>query len=220
MAGLGKSTPPPNRSPPQTSDIERSDSVEEYMPRDDAELLARAGWGDQSAFATLYNAYETDLYRFVVYLADGPDTAEELFQDTWLRVVRHLGKKPVVKFKPWLFTIAMNLYRDELRKRKIRRLFMGAGAGDAPYGGGGSDGPPAMERHREPAAEGIVVRDALDKAMKKLTPLQRATFVLVHVEGFKIREAAQIIGKPEGSIKSTLHRALKTLRAELKEFRP
>jgi RNA polymerase sigma factor (sigma-70 family) len=55
--------------------------------------------------------------------------------------------------------------------------------------------------------------------MRKLTHQQRTTFVLVYVQGFKIREAGQILGKPEGTIKSTLYRALELLRGELKEFR-
>lgn len=189
------------------------------MPRDDAELLARAGRGDQSAFAALYNEYEADLYRFALYLADGPDAAEELFQETWFRVVKHLGKNPVTNFKQWLFTIATNLYRDELRKRKVRRLVAGSETSEDRYGGTGADEPPPAAPHSRPVAEGFALREALNKAMKKLTYRQRTTFVLVYVEGFKIREAGDILGKPEGTVKSTLYRALEVLRGELEEFR-
>jgi RNA polymerase sigma-70 factor (ECF subfamily) len=191
--------------------------VEERMSRDDAELLARAGRGDQAAFTALYDAYETDLYRFVLYLADGPDTAEELFQETWFRVVRNLGKNPVVNFKQWLFTIAANLYRDELRKRKVRRLFMGKEINQDRLSG--VESFPSVI-HVRPEAEGIAIRDALDKAMKKLTRRQRTVFALVYVEGFKLREVGEILGKPEGTVKSTLHRALELLRVDLKEFYP
>ena len=189
------------------------------MPRDDAELLARAGRGDQSTFATLYNEYEADLYRFALYLADGPDAAEELFQETWFRVVKHLGKKPVTNFKQWLFTIATNLYRDELRKRKVRRLVVGSETSEDRYGGTRAGDQPPVTPQMRPAAEGFAVREALNKAMNKLTYRQRTTFVLVYVEGFKIREAGEILGKPEGTVKSTLYRALEILRNELKEFR-
>jgi RNA polymerase sigma-70 factor (ECF subfamily) len=188
------------------------------MPRDDAELLARAGRGDQSAFATLYNDYEADLYRFVLYLADGPDEAEELFQETWFRVVKHLGKKPVTNFKQWLFTIATNYYRDELRKRKVRRLVMGSETTEDRYGGAAAEPTPAIPQTR-PEANGFALREALKKAMDKLTHRQRAAFVLVYVEGFKIREAGEILGKPEGTVKSTLYRALEIMRGELREFR-
>ena len=55
--------------------------------------------------------------------------------------------------------------------------------------------------------------------MSKLTERQRTAFLLVYVEGFKIREAGEILGKPEGTIKSTLYRAVETMRVELKEFK-
>lgn len=188
------------------------------MPRDEAQLLAEASRGDQSAFTALYHMYESDLYRFVCYLAGGPETAEELFQETWLRVVRHLGRKPVISFKKWLFTIATNLYRDELRKRRVRRLFLGRTPVDEPAvettppKPAGIPGTPAGE-------EGYAVREALAKAMDKLTPGQREVFVLAHVEGFRLQEVAELLGRPEGTVKSTLHRAVLTLRRELGEFR-
>jgi RNA polymerase sigma-70 factor (ECF subfamily) len=189
------------------------------MPRDDAELLARAGRGDQSAFATLYNEYQADLYRFALYLADGPDAAAELFQETWFRVVKHLGQQRVTNFKQWLFTIATNLYRDELRKRKVRKVVVGSETSEDRYGGTAAGTvPPAIAR-TPPAADGFDLRDALKKAMRKLTHRQRTAFVLVYVQGFKIREAGEILGKPEGTVKSTLYRALETLRVELKEYR-
>lgn len=189
------------------------------MPRDDAELLAKASRGDQSAFATLYHRYETDLFRFAIHLADGPDAAEELFQETWFRVVRHLGKKPVANFKSWLFAIAANLYRDELRRRKVRRLILGREAVSEDRGDTTAQRAPTVVPGVRPAAEGFVVREALQRAMEKLTHRQRTVFVLTYVEGFKIREVCEVLGKAEGTVKSTLHRALVILRGELKDFR-
>jgi RNA polymerase sigma-70 factor (ECF subfamily) len=174
------------------------------MPRDDAELLARAGRGDPKAYAELYNKYESDLYRFALYLSGGPDVAEELYQETWFRVVKNLGNKPVANFKRWLFTIAANLHRDELRKRKVRRQYADEKTGTP---------------HSRPAADSIAIRKELHAAMEKLTEQQRSAFVLVYVQGFKIREAGEILDKPEGTVKSTLYRALELLRAELRELR-
>jgi RNA polymerase sigma-70 factor (ECF subfamily) len=189
------------------------------MPRDEAELLAEASRGDESAFTALYHMYHSDLYRFASYLADGPEVAEELYQETWLRVVRYLGRKPVVNFRKWLFVIATNLYRDELRKRRVRRLILGRAAVEEDYGDPG-DTPGGVTVPAVPSgADRFTVREALGEAMKKLTPRQREVFVIVHVEGFKISEAAEIVGRPEGTVKSTLHRAVKTLRREMRPFR-
>jgi RNA polymerase sigma-70 factor (ECF subfamily) len=189
------------------------------MTRDDAELLAGASRGDHSAFAALYKRYEADLYRFVHYLADGPDTAEELFQETWLRVVRHMGKKRVTDFKKWIFAIATNIYRDELRKRKVRRVFLGREPIEGDYGAVGTEGRRYVVPGVQPAAEDYAIREALVKAMKKLTSRQRAVFVLTQIEEFKMREVAEMLGKSEGTVKSTLHRAVSILRDALGEFR-
>jgi len=187
------------------------------MARDDADLLTLASQGDQAAFARLYNKYETDLYRFVFYLAGEPDTAEELFQDTWIRAVKHMGKTRITNFKSWLFKVAVNLYRDELRRRKVRRLFLGRMPVEEDYDKTES-GPVAVPQTPS-KADDFSIREGISKAMKKLSPKQKTVFVLTYIEGFKIREVSEMLGKAEGTIKCTLHRALTILRGELEEFR-
>jgi RNA polymerase sigma-70 factor (ECF subfamily) len=189
------------------------------MSRDEAELLAKAGRGDQTAFTMIYQRYESDLYRFTAYLAHSPDVAEELFQETWFRVVKNLGKKPVASFKKWIFAIATNLYRDELRKRKVSRLVLGRTIIEEEYGDTRDEHEPVVVPETAPTSESFAIREALTKAMRKLTPRQRTVFVLTYIEGFKIREASEILGKAEGTVKSTLYRALEILRAELKDIR-
>jgi RNA polymerase sigma-70 factor (ECF subfamily) len=192
------------------------DAVEDQMPLKDAELLAKASLGDQSAFGVLYNRYQADLYRFVSYLAGDSDMAEELFQETWFRAAKNAGKKPVDNFKRWLFRIAVNFHRDELRKQKVRRLVLGnRQTGRLPgHPAGGLEVAAAAHE-----TEGFEIRDAIVRAMDGLTHRQRAVFVLTYVEGFKIREVGEMLGKAEGTIKSTLHRALVILREKLEEFR-
>ena len=179
------------------------------MPLSDAELLAKASLGDRSAFGVLYDRYHADLYRFVLYLAGDSDMAEEIFQETWFRAAKSAGKKPIDSFKRWLFRIAVNFHRDELRKQKVRRLFLGDGQ--------------SQERSESAASpretEGFEIREAILRAMDDLTPRQRAVFVLTYVEGFKVREVCEMLGKAEGTVKSTLHRALVVLREKLEDFR-
>jgi RNA polymerase sigma-70 factor (ECF subfamily) len=189
------------------------------MPRHDAELLAQASRGDHAAFATLYRKYERDLYRFAFYLAGEPDAADELFQETWLRVVKHLGRKQVEDFKKWVFTIATNLFRDELRKRKVRRLVLGRESVEEVHGDPDEEQRPVAIAEVPADADGYAIREALAKAMKKLTDKQRTVFALMYIEGFKIHEVGEMLRKPEGTIKSTLHRTLVILRSEMKEFR-
>ena len=77
---------------------------------------------------------------------------------------------------------------------------------------------PAVQ-YVSPAADQFAVREALTKAMKTLSHKQRTIFVLTYVEGYKIREVSEMLGKAEGTVKSTLHRAVLILREELKDFR-
>jgi RNA polymerase sigma-70 factor, ECF subfamily len=179
------------------------------MPPADRDLLAQAGQGDQSAFTTLYENNEADLYRFACYLAGTPERADDLFQDTWLKIVGHAGRQQIDDFRRWAFTIMVNLNRDRLRKQKIRRLVMTI--------------LPAPSEHDEKTsgestAENFIVRDALMAALDRLSDKQRTIFVLTYLEGFKIREVSQMIGKAEGTVKSTLSHALTKLRVELKRL--
>ncbi len=182
----------------------------------EGDLLAKAGRGDQSVLTALYEQYQADLYRFACYLAGSTDLADDLFQDTWLKIVRYAGVQRIDDFKKWAFTIMANLYRDELRKRKIRRLVMSI----LPIASDHhevSQNEAAVVPRSAPTAEDFIARDQLMAAMDGLSQRQRTVFVLTYLEGFKAREVSEMIGKAEGTVKSTLSQALTKMRAELKE---
>jgi len=175
------------------------------MPQGEDELVEHAGNGNNAAFEKLYYLYEKPLFRFVVYLSGQQYLAEELFQETWLRAAKHFrNKKQVSSFKSWLFTIAVNLYRDELRKSKIRRFFLGDEEPEPRFQNNFTD---------------FEIRDELNEAIQSLSEKQRTVFILFYVEGMKISEVSQIVGRTEGTIKATLHQTIKKLRKELKEFK-
>lgn len=174
------------------------------MPQGEDELVKQAENGNQAAFEKLYHLYEKPLFRFVVYLAGQQYLAEELFQETWLRVAKNLGKTQVTHFKSWVFRIAANLYRDELRKIKIRRFFLGDGA---------------LEQVYQNNFEGFEIREELNTAIQSLSLKQRTIFLLFYVEGMKISEVSEIVGRAEGTIKATLHQTIKKLRKDLKDFK-
>lgn len=180
----------------------------------DGDLLADAGRGDQSAFTTLYEQNEADLYRFACYLAGSPEKADDLFQDTWLKIVRYAGTQRIDNFRKWAFTIMANLYRDDLRKSKIRRLVMSI-LPIASDHGEMSEENSAVTGRTDPEAENFIIRDELARALDRLSDRQRTVFVLTYLEGFKIREVSEMIGKAEGTVKSTLSHALTKLRADL-----
>ena len=75
-------------------------------------------------FDELYLQYKEAVFSFAFYLTRNQPEAEDLFQETWLRVIKHLPENAEIQdLKPWIFTIVANLYRDLLRKKRIRNIF-------------------------------------------------------------------------------------------------
>ena len=174
-------------------------------------------------FDELYEMYTPHVYRFALALAREPGEAEDLFQETWLRAIRadSSGAGPAgAEIKGWLFAIAANAHKDLLRKRRVRRLFllersrsMAERAADADQGWdvpgrAGDDGTARSD-----------IRLCLQRAMGKLPAKERRVFVLKDIEGLKHEEIARILGIPEATVRTLLHRAIKRLRRELAEFR-
>ena len=177
-----------------------------------------ADTGDQSektraisldAFDELYETHHHSVFRFAYYLTRSRDEAEELFQETWFRVVKALEKtKDIRDFQAWAFTITANTHRDILRKKRVRRLFHG-------------DASETQYKHRSicsgsetdmnPVELGMAIREAITGLPDK----QRRVFVLKEIEGFKHHEIGVILNIPTGTVKSLLHRAVKHLLLQL-----
>lgn len=177
-----------------------------------------------TSFDELYDMHRSDVYRFACALTGDAGDAEDLFQETWLRAVRADppggeagGRDP----KAWLFTVAANAHRDLLRKRRVRRLFLlertrGMDAGSA-------DADPGWDVPGHPGRDGAVrsdVRLCLRRALARLPGRERRVFVLKDVEGFKHGEIGRMLGIPEATVRTLLHRAVGRLRKELAEFGP
>ena len=190
------------------------------MPQTDGELVLKIRQGDQFAFDQLFAKYQTAVYRFVRYLTQNRNEADDLFQETWLRVVKYLPCTPEIKdFKAWVFRIATNRHRDELRKRRIRRPFQSLKPLDSSVDGDDQDFqnqgviPTTLDK-----TDKVDLGPAINRAISRLPIKQRRVFVLKEIEGFKHREIAEMLGLPVGTIKSLLHRAIKKLQKELSEF--
>ena len=166
---------------------------------------------DAAAFDANFRKYETALFRYVCYLA-GSD-AEDIYQETWLRVARHLSRgKSVRNFKSFLFTTATNIFRDELRKNKVRHFFLGPSLNDAT-----SDESIRISPQATPDHTGF--DEALRQSLETLTPKQRTMFCLCYIEGFKIREISRIMQCAQGTVKATIFKAVRKIRRDLSEYK-
>ncbi len=188
----------------------------EHNQPDDVRLAAS---GDEAAWARLVGEYAPRVYALLHSRCRDADLAEEITQAVFASVAEKL---PVYneqgKFGPWVFQIAMNRWRDELRRRQRQRT---AAAGDAldrlPGGGGrtgggtsagGGAGEPADYRSQDPAAAA-----ALDRALAQLSEADRDVIDLRHVGGLSFKQMADALGEPVGTLLARHHRALAKLRA-------
>jgi RNA polymerase sigma-70 factor, ECF subfamily len=179
----------------------------------DEALLSEFMKGSDACFIQLMQRYEKKLYSFLFrYLGDA-HRAEDLFQETFLQVLRKCRSfDPKRSFRPWLFTIAANLARDELRKKKRHRtvLFEGSQRHDEEgqnlaelIEGGWSDPLKMMEKDEQ--------EERLRKALDQLSEEHQAALILFHFQDLKYKEIADILGIPLGTVKSRIFNATKQL---------
>ncbi|MGI6366249.1 MAG: RNA polymerase sigma factor [Bacillota bacterium] len=156
-------------------------------------IVLRCQAGELGLFEELYEMYRTDLYRFCVFLAGDPEAAGDIFQDTWVRAIKNIGRyDPQREFRKWLFAIAVNLQRD--RWRRLKRwtpLFQGL--------------HPAQDPGPEEITQTRLERDLLYDCLAALPDKQRIPIVLHYIEGFSLEEVAGLLTLPVGTVKSRLH---------------
>ena len=176
----------------------------------------------QEEFDDLYQEYRSAVYSFACYLTQNLGEAEDLFQDTWLRVVHHLPKKvEESSAKAWIFTITANLHKDALRKKRIRRAFFLQKASRSVPDEDGSAFLFGSSIPRETnGANRVDMKRDITQAMKQLPEQQRGIFALREIEGLKYSEISEIYGIPVGTVKSLMFRAVRRLRRELSAYNP
>lgn len=174
------------------------------------------------AFDALFEAHRDAVFRLACALTDNARDAEDLFQETWLRAVRARSAGPSPDgARAWLAAIAINAHRDGLRRKRVRRLFflerarsMAAAEADADAGwdaGRFAGGDVAARAD---------LRLCLRRALAALPPRQRRVFVLKDIEGYKHEEIGRMLGLPEATVRTLLHRATKRLQKDLAAFGP
>ncbi|MBK8913383.1 MAG: sigma-70 family RNA polymerase sigma factor [Phycisphaerales bacterium] len=180
-------------------------------------LLADARARRPEAIDRLYRLFAPRVYGFLVRLLPSRDTADDLLQETFLRVVRtidayvHDGR-----FEAWIFRIAANRARDHLRQRRRRGTVAPLDLTDA-------DDAPAHEPPADPQARSAL--DALiggeqvqqlERAFAELPAMDREILSLRHHAELSFREIAELLEVPLGTALARAHRALRRLRSALR----
>lgn len=174
-------------------------------PGDETKLIRRAQQGDPAAFAEIYDRHQPAVYRYIYYRVRDTATAEDLTGEVFVRLVEKIDAftyrgRPVLA---WLYTIARNLVTDH--RRQAARATM------LPL----EEQLVAKDDDVERAAEHGLTQRRLAAALVRLTQDQRQVILLKFVEGLNNNEAARVLDKPVGAVKSLQHRALAALRRVL-----
>lgn len=170
------------------------------MREPESVVIEAAANGDRRAIAEIVHLYQVPLWRFLRRLVLDADVAEDLTQDTFLRVFTHLGDfRHQSKLSTWIFQVARNLAIDHLRRRDRRPRLAGQEAPD----------------RADPSTIGEM--SEINAALGALDENHREALLLVEVVGLTYVEAGIVLGVPAGTVKSRVHHARGALRAWLNE---
>ena len=166
--------------------------------------VARVRAGDVEAFAAIVRRWQTPLVNLAYRFCGDRGRAEELAQEAFLRAYRNLeGFRGDSAFSTWLFALATNLYRTELRRIPQRTIAL-------------EDAPEPRDPYSMSEAHELRDRDlAVRRAVLALPAKYREAMLLFYFHEMDVPAAARSLGLPEGTVKARLHRGRELLRAKL-----
>ena len=160
----------------------------------DPDVIRAAANGDTAAFEELVRGYQSQVWRFLRHLLGDAALAEDITQETFLRVYRKLDTfRYRSKFSTWVFRVARNAGVDALRSRQRGERLLTV----------------VEPRSQEPPSGELRVE--IEAALQSLTPKLREAFVLIEALGLSYREAGRALGVPEGTVKSRVFHARERL---------
>jgi RNA polymerase sigma-70 factor (ECF subfamily) len=191
-----------------SSDSVRALEREKLHELDDAHVVARHLAGDPQGFGTLVDRYQTRLLNFINRTIGDRERAEDLVQEVFIRVYRHIHRfDQTKKFSTWINTIASNLAKNELRNRSRNPLVLF----QTIKKNWDADHRPLQFEDTTARPDDLYrkryLKDAVEQCVAQLPEHHRAVFVLRELEGKSYHEIAEITGCNLGTVKSRLNRA-------------
>ena len=184
-----------------------------YAPRmghtpDDSALMLRYKDGDIAAFEVLYQRNTDRLYRYLLRLCRQHDTAEDIFQEVWSKIIKSRASyRPTAKFSTFLYRVAHNCFIDYTRRNKRHAR--------------NTELVPEMHSHPgeqpETSTERSLAKERLHVALMDLPLEQRDAFLLHEEAGLTVEQIAQVTGSNRETAKSRLRYAINKLRAAIDE---
>jgi len=175
---------------------------------EDSALMLRYVDGDTTAFETLYRRHNDGLYRYLLRLSRHPETAEDVFQEVWGKIIKaRANYRPTAKFTTFLYRVAHNCFIDHVRRNKRHthaQIFE-------------PENQPDPSEQPEALTERSLARRRLNAALLDIPDEQRDVFLLHEEAGLNLDEIASITDTNRETTKSRLRYAVKKLRAAIDE---
>jgi len=182
-----------------------------YNQYSDQDLVIFISKGNEAAFDELYNRYAEQLYRFFYkMLYQDEELAADFCQTLFMKVFDKADSfNPTLKFSTWLYSIASNMCKNEYRRHSRSKPMIYLA------------GKPKKSDPKAPQnIDKEIFNTHLQSAINKLDEKHRFCFILRYQEEKTIAEISEVLGIPQGTVKSRLHNTLKRLAEQLHPFNP
>ena len=182
----------------------------------DEELILEFQNGNEHAYLELVDRYKDKLINFIFHYVGDRDLAEDIVQDALVKLYTHKHYyKNIAKFSTWMYTIAGNLAKTELRKKKTRKVtnLSQIGPEDKDYE------LPSVEPDTDKIAQSEYVEKRIQKAINKLPLHFKTVTILRDIQELSYEEISTILEIPIGTIKSRINRGRIQLAQKMKHFK-
>ena len=188
-----------------------------------AELAQRCAAGDAAAWEELARTQHRRIYGICYRFTGSPSDAEDLTQEAFLKMFKNLDSFDPAKggFTTWLTTLTRNLLVDNYRRTRLERA---SDSLDEPLGDEDGNGATKLERledggrSQEQHVAGLELRAQIQEALKQVSPELREAVILRDLEDMDYKDIAEVLGVPQGTVKSRISRGRSELARLLKRI--
>jgi len=183
----------------------------------DEELIAEFQHGNMEAFDLIVGRYKDQLTNFVYRMLGDYDESQDIVQETFIKVYQNRQMyRPVAKFSTWIYTIASNLVKTELRRKERRRWFSISGAGEEEEQK--EFEIPDTAYSPDVSADRVIKDRLIQKALGKIPKQYREAVILRDIQELSYEEISKITGLSMGTVKSRINRGRTQLQKLLKDI--
>lgn len=181
----------------------------------DEELIYQFQQGDTNAFTELVKRYKDPLFNYVSRMLKDSVFAEDIVQETFVRVYKNKDRyQQIAKFSTWIYTIAINLAKTEIRRQSLRRFFSFSSTSDD----GKTFELPDPRVNLEKGAEDTILGDQIMESIEKLPKVFKEVVILRDIQELSYDEISRMVGVPLGTVKSRVNRGRSRLQKILKNM--